>query len=283
MLRHVLHPWRLSLPIALGCGLALTTSAYADVTANGALEPFQTVVVGSYVSGIVEDVLCDFNSPVTRGQLCAKIDPRRFQKAVEQARAALETARAQLVLHEAVNVQTQSAFERNKALFDKGVVSRSVFEGITSAAEQARAQIVVDKANIDLRKAEFEAAELNLGYTDIVSPVDGIILSRKVEKGETVAATLQSPTLFVVASDLKRLKLVANVKESEIATIKVGDVATCTAKAYNRKSFAAKVVQVRNDPETINGEVFYKVVFEIDNQDLTLKPGMSVSVRIATS
>ncbi len=266
---------------ALLCPLVMAPGVHAQVTANGVLEPLQTVVVGSYVSGIVESVDCDYNASVKKGQVCARIDPRRFQRTVEQARAALESARAQLVLHEAALVQAQAAYERNKALFEKGVVSRSVFEGITSTFEQGKAQIVVDKANIDLRKAELDGAELNLNYTNIVMPVDGTVLARRVEPGETIAATLQTPTLFVVASDLKKLKLVANVKEAEVAGIKPGDNGACTAKAFPRKAFNAKVVQVRNEPETINGEVHYKVVLEVDNQDMMLKPGMSASVRIS--
>lgn len=261
--------------------LSVATSAHAQVTATGALEPLQTVIIGSYVSGIVESVTCDVNAVVTKGQVCAKIDPRRFQRAVEQAKAAVENAQAQLAVHQAAYAQALAAFERNKALYEKGVVSKSVYEAMTSAYEQAKAQIDLDKANIDLRKAELGSADLNLSYTDIVAPIDGIVLTRKIETGETVAATLQSPTLFVMASDLKKLRLTANVKEADVVSIKKGDAATCSAKALPKRTFNARVAQVRNDPETVNGEVFYKVVLEVDNQDLLLKPGMSASVRIS--
>jgi HlyD family secretion protein len=274
------HPFRAG-AICFAAGLSLATGAHAQVTATGSLEPLQTVIIGSYVSGIVESVTCDVNAVVAKGQVCAKIDPRRFQRAVEQAKAAVENAQAQLAVHQAAYAQALAAYERNKALYEKGVVSKSVYEAMTSAYEQAKAQIDLDKANIDLRRAELGSAELNLSYTDIIAPIEGIVLTRKIETGETVAATLQSPTLFVMASDLKKLRLTANVKEADVVSIKKGDTAACSAKALPKRTFNARVAQVRNDPETVNGEVFYKVVLEVDNQDLLLKPGMSASVRIS--
>lgn len=270
-------------PLLLALLVPVAPAAARIVTASGTLSPVATVMVGSNVSGVVAEVTCDFNTQVTKGQTCARIDPRPFQKEVEQARANLANATATLEQLEASLTYLKGSFERNSVLVQRGVVSKDQFESISSNYAQARAQIAVQRAVIAQRKAELEGAELNLGYTSIVSPIDGIVLSRRVAVGETVAASFQSPTLFVIASDLARLQLVAQVPESEIGTLRAGDTATFTVRAYQGRTFNGRVLQVRNQPESAGGDVRYGVVLDVENGDHALRPGMTATVRITTA
>lgn len=253
------------------------------VIATGTLEPVATVTIGSTVSGIVQDVTCDFNTIVKKGQVCAKIDPRPFQKAVDLHRAAIATANAQLALHKAALAYAKASHDRNLTLFQRGVVSQDGFENIQANYQQLKSQVDLDGAMIAQRQAELESAELNLSYTDIVSPIDGVILVRKIATGESVAASLQSPVLFVIASDLSRIRLVARVGEGEIGTLKAGDEASFTVKAFAQRNFTATVVHIRPNANVIENEVRYDVILEVDNSDLMLKPGMNGSVRINAS
>jgi HlyD family secretion protein len=165
----------------------------------------------------------------------------------------------------------------------KGVVSKDAFESIQSSYGQARAQIDVDKASIAQRQAELDAALLNLGYTDIVSPIDGVVLARKVMVGETIASNFQVPNLFVIASDLAQLQLIATVGEADIGALKPGDTATFVVKAFPTRTFKAKVAQIRASPDTQRIDVGYGVVLDVDNADMLLKPGMTATVRFTTT
>lgn len=279
---------QLGIPAAL-LTMALTPQAECSaasartVIATGTLEPVATVTIGSTVSGIVQDVTCDFNTIVKKGQVCAKIDPRPFQKAVDLHRAAIATANAQLALHKAALAYAKASHDRNLTLFQRGVVSQDGFENIQANYQQLKSQVDLDGAMIAQRQAELESAELNLSYTDIVSPIDGVILVRKIATGESVAASLQSPVLFVIASDLSRIRLVARVGEGEIGTLKAGDEASFTVKAFAQRNFTATVVHIRPNANVIENEVRYDVILEVDNSDLMLKPGMNGSVRINAS
>ncbi len=281
--------WRVA---SLGAGMLCAATALVlgtgslhaeSITLNGRLEPTQTVVVGSYVSGTLQEVSCDFNTTVKKGQVCAKIDPRRFERGLEQARAALEAARAQRALHKAALDQAKSNNDRNSALFDRGIVAKSVFEGIASVYAQAQAQVDLDDATIKLRTAELEAAELNLGYTNILAPLDGVVLERRVSVGETVAASFQAPSLFVIAGDLKRLQIITSAAEGDVGGIKPGSDVAFTAKAFPKKKFAGKVAQVRAAPQAGQGDVRYTVVIDVDNEDLQLMPGMTVSASVTVA
>lgn len=291
-MRMLSSRWQHRQYVSHGLGILSAAAALAlgpsvlhaeNVTLAGRLEPTQTVVVGSYVSGTLQEVTCDFNTPVKKGQICAKIDPRRFERALEQARAAVEAARAQRALHKAALDQAKSNNDRNSALFDRGIVAKSVFEGIASVYAQAQAQVELDDATIKLRTAELEAAELNLGYTSILAPLDGVVLERRVSVGETVAASFQAPSLFVMAGDLKRLQIIASVAEGDVGGIKPGSEASFTAKAFPKKKFAGKVAQVRAAPQAGQSDVRYAVVIDVDNEDLQLMPGMTVSVSLSVA
>lgn len=250
------------------------------VTASGTINPVITVQVGSYVSGVIQGRHCDYNTRVAKGQLCAKIDPRPYQIVVDQSKANLAVARAQLVKDAAHLVYARKNYERNKRLFASKAISHDAVDSAQNAFEQAQAQVGLDEATISLREAELRAAEINLGYTDIISPVDGTVVSRSVEMGQTVAASFQTPTLFLIATDLTDMQVDTNVSESDIGEIKRGNKASFTVETFPNRTFKGEVTQVRQSPQTIQNVVTYDAVVSAPNPDALLKPGMTATVRI---
>ncbi len=250
------------------------------VTATGTVNPVLTIIVGSYVSGVIKEIHCDYNTQVKQGQVCAKIDPSPYQTVVDQNKANLSMARAQLEKTKANLAYVRLNYERNARLAATNAVSKDTLDLSRNALDQAKAQIAVDEATIEQRQAQLEAADVNLGYTNIVSPVDGTVVSRNVTVGQTVAASFQTPTLFLIATDLTKMQVDTNVSESDIGGIKEGNKATFTVDAFPRRSFEGAVNQVRQSPQTVQNVVTYDVVIGIDNSHLLLKPGMTASTRI---
>ena len=250
------------------------------VTATGTVNPTLTIIVGSYVSGVIQELSCDFNTPVKTGQVCAKIDPRPYQAVVDQATANLAVANAQLVKDQANLAYTDVANQRDQTLLKQDSVSKDVADQAKSAFDQATAQVGLDTASIQQVTATLEAAKLNLGYTDIVSPVDGVVVSRNVSQGQTVASSLQTPTLFLIATDLKTMQIDTNVSESDVGGVKTGDNATFTVDAYPKRTFSGAVTQVRVNPQTVQNVVTYDSVVSAANDDLALFPGMTASTNI---
>jgi HlyD family secretion protein len=250
------------------------------IIATGAVNPVVTVQVGTYVSGVIQSLGCDFNTKVEAGKRCAKIDPRPYQEAVDQAKAGLATAEAQRRKDEAGLRQAQLIYERDKGLLAQGAVSQESLDADQSAYEQAQAQVHLDAATIDQRRAALEAAQVDLDYTDIVSPVNGTVVSRNVDVGQTVAASFQTPTLFLIAQDLTQMQVDTNVSETDVGLAKVGQRASFTVEAYPERNFEGRVVQVRQAPITVQNVVTYNVVIGIDNRELLLFPGMTANVRI---
>ncbi|MGD0185929.1 MAG: efflux RND transporter periplasmic adaptor subunit [Roseiarcus sp.] len=250
------------------------------VTATGTVNPTLTIIVGSYVSGVIQELSCDFNTPVKTGQVCAKIDPRPYQAVVDQATANLAVANAQLVKDKANLAYTDVANQRDQTLLKQDSVSKDVADQAKSAFDQATAQVGLDTASIQQVTATLEAAKLNLGYTDIVSPVDGVVVSRNVSQGQTVASSLQTPTLFLIATDLKTMQIDTNVSESDVGGVKTGDNATFTVDAYPKRTFSGAVTQVRVNPQTVQNVVTYDSVVSAANDDLALFPGMTASTNI---
>jgi HlyD family secretion protein len=250
------------------------------VTATGTINPELTIIVGSYVSGVIKELFCDYNTQVKKDQVCAKIDPRPYQTVVNQAKANLATAKAQILKDEANLEYLKLNYERNLRLVQTHAVSQDVADNAKSDYEQGRAQIAVDQATIEQREAQLDAAQVNLDYTDITSPVDGTVVSRNVTVGQTVAASFQTPTLFLIASDLKEMQLDTNVSESDIGDLKEGNPATFTVDAFPKRTFVGKVSQVRQSPQTVQNIVTFDVVVSIDNSDLALMPGMTAATRI---
>jgi HlyD family secretion protein len=249
-------------------------------TATGTVNPELTIIVGSYVSGVIQQLYCDYNTKVKAGQICAKIDPRPYQTLVNQDKAILAVARAQLEKDKANLAYTKISYDRNRWLADRQTVSQDAADLARNAYDQAQAQIGLDQATIEQRQAELDAAEINLGYTDIVSPVDGTVVSRNVTQGQTVAASFQTPTLFLIATDLMKMQVDTNVSESDIGGIKDGNKASFTVDAFPKRVFEGTVTQVRQSPQTVQNVVTFDAVVGVDNRDLALKPGMTASTRI---
>lgn len=250
------------------------------VTATGTVNPELTIIVGTYVSGVIQDLTCDFNTQVKRGQICAKIDPRPYQTIVDQAKANLAVANAQMQKDRASLTYAKLSYERAASLVRTNAVSKDTLDSAQSAYDQALAQISFDEATIQQRQAVLDAAQVNLDYTNIVSPVDGTVVSRNVTMGQTVAASFQTPTLFLIATDLTRMQVDANVSESDIGGIKEGNKATFTVDAYSKRLFEGTVTQVRQSPQTVQNVVTYDIVISVNNPDLALKPGLTAATRI---
>jgi HlyD family secretion protein len=250
------------------------------VTATGTVNPELTIIIGSYVSGVISELYCDYNTEVKKGQVCAKIDPRPYQTLVNQAKANLSIGKAQLLKDQASLGYAKLTYERNLKLIETHAVSQDAVDNAKSVYDQAEAQIAFDQATIEQRQAEFDSAQVNLDYTDIVSPVDGTVVSRNVTVGQTVAASFQTPTLFLIASDLKKMEVDTNVSESDIGGLKEGSPATFTVDAFPKRTFQGKVSQVRQSPQTVQNVVTFDVVVSVDNSDLDLKPGMTAATRI---
>jgi HlyD family secretion protein len=255
----------------------------STITATGTVNPVTTVQVGTYVSGPIQDILVDFNSPVRQGQLLARIDPRPFQVKVDAAAAALANARARVEKDEADGVLKAANLARTRQLADQGIVSTAELDVAVSEHRQARSQIALDEAEVRNAEAKLREAQVNLAYTDIASPVDGVVVSRNVDVGQTVAASFQTPTLFLVAEDLTKMQVSASVSESDIGGVAPGQEAQFTVDAYPGTAFTGRVSQVRNAPVTVQNVVTYDVIVNVDNTDLRLKPGMTANVTIVTA
>jgi len=252
------------------------------VTATGTINPVLTVIVGSYVSGVIQELSCDYNTQVTKGQICARIDPRPYQTVVDQDKAILAVARAQLEKDKANLEYAKVNSGRMALLAQQKSIALDVADQTKSVYHQAQAQIMVDEAAIQQREAELATAQVNLGYTNIISPVDGTVVSRNVTVGQTVAASFQTPTLFLIASDLTKMEVDTNVSESDIGGIKANNPARFTVEAYPDRLFEGSVVQVRHAPQTIQNVVTFNVVVGVANPDLLLVPGMTARTKIVT-
>jgi HlyD family secretion protein len=237
-----------------------------SVTATGTVNPVLTIIVGSYVSGVIQQLYCDYNSVVRAGQICAKIDPRPYQATLDQDIGQLMNAQAALAKDRMDLVRYQKLAEQNS-------IARQ-------QAEDQLYQVDQDEATVKLDQALIEAAKLNLDYTDIISPVDGTVVSRNVSEGQTIASSFQTPTLFLIATDLTKMQVDTNVSESDVGGMKEGDQATFTVDAYPKRIFQGKITQVRVSPQTVQNVVTFDAVIGISNSDLALMPGMTASTRI---
>jgi HlyD family secretion protein len=250
------------------------------VSATGTVNPVITVQVGTYVSGPIQAIYTDFNAKVKGGQLCAKIDPRPYQILVDQARAALANSEAQLTKDRADLSYREVFYHRAGLLLRANVLATNAYDNARSAADQARAQVALDAAAIEERKAALRQAETNLGYTNIVSPVDGTVVARNVDVGQTVAASFQTPTLFLIAKDLTEMQVDTNISESDIGAIRGGQQTEFMVDAFPDRKFEGVVAQVRQAPITVQNVVTYDVVVSVANPEFLLKPGMTANVSI---
>ncbi len=258
-------------------------SVASTVTATGTVNPVTTVQVGTYVSGPIHAIYVDYNSPVTKGQLVAKIDQAPFLVKVHEADANLANARAKVEKDRADLEFKKLTLDRNRELRANNLIAQNDVDTAKSNYDQAVAQLDLDKAGVQQAEASLEEARINLAYTDITSPVDGVVVSRNVDVGQTVAASFQTPTLFLIAQDLTKMQVDTNVSESDIGGVDPGQPSSFTVDAYPGKDFHGTVAQVRNAPITVQNVVTYDVVIAVDNSDLDLKPGMTATVTITTA
>ena len=252
----------------------------ALVTATGTVNAVTTVSVGTQVSGTIKRLMVDYNSPVKKGQLLAQIDPSNVQSQVDQANANLWSAKATMEKAAVATLDARRTLLRNKDLFAQNFIARSDLDTAETNAQSAEAQQKVTNAQVGQAQAALKIAETNLQYTNILSPVDGTVISRSVDVGQTVAASFQTPTLFSIAQDLTKMQIDTNVDEADIGKVQVGQTVSFTVDAYPDTIFIGKVAVVRNAPITVSNVVTYDVVIQVDNSQLKLKPGMTANVSI---
>ena len=239
-----------------------------SVTATGTIEAVTSVTVGTQVSGIVNKLYVDYNSQVKKGQVIAELDKTNLLSELNTAKANLASAQSSLN-YQAANM------ERYKTLYKKGLVSADEYENALLTYRQAKEQVASSKENV-------QRAQTNLGYATITSPIDGTVISKSVEEGQTVAASFNTPELFTIAKDLTNMQVIANVDEADIGNVKEGDRVTFTVDAYPDDTFEGTVKQVRLEATTTNNVVTYEVVISAPNADLKLKPGLTANVTIYT-
>ena len=241
------------------------------------------VEVGTYASGRIESVEVDYNSPVTKGQLVAKIDPANALVRVQKATANVLSARARLKGAQADLGLKNEQLERQEKLHAQTTVSQDRFESSETAQARAEAQVEIERAQLAERQAELEDSKVNLAHTDIRSPVDGIVLSRNINVGQTVAASFQTPTLFLIAQDLRQMQVNSDVSEADIGLVAQGQLARFSVDAFPDRIFEGRVRQVRNAPISVQNVVTYDVVVDFDNTELLLRPGMTATLTIITA
>lgn len=254
-------------------GFATATISRGDlrqvVTATGEIQPLNTINVGSQVSGTIEEIFVDYNSKVKKGDVLLKIEPSVLQASVDEAKASLVSSESQ-------RDYAKSEYERNKILYEDGFIARAELEQSQTTYEQA-------EQNVNKMKSQYDRAVTNLGYATITSPVDGTVISRQVDVGQTVAASFQTPDLFAIAEDLSKMQIETAVSEADIGMIEEGQTVTFTVDAYPTQTFEGNVRQIRLSPTVTSNVVVYTVVIDVDNSDLRLKPGMTAFVTILIS
>lgn len=264
--------------LAAGCSKQVQyTNSFAEVkvqdittsvTATGTIEPVTSVDVGTQVSGIVSKLYVDYNSEVKAGQVIAELDRTNLMSDLSSAKANLTSQESNLAYQ-------KNNYERFKALYDKGLISANDFEQARLAYQQAQQQVKTQQQNV-------KRAETNLGYATITSPIDGVVLSKEVEEGQTVASSFNTPTLFKIAQDLTNMRVIANVDEADIGEVMEGQHVQFTVDAYPDDVFEGEVTQVRQQATTTSNVVTYEVVISAPNEELKLKPGLTASVTIFT-
>ncbi len=252
------------------------------VEASGTINPVNTVSVGSTVSGLIKEIYVDYNDVVKKGQILAQIDPANFEATVQQNQAQINNARANLAKLQAIANYDQKQYVRYKNLYAKNFVAKSELDEKLSTYQSDIAQINAAKAQINQYQASLKTALTNLGYTKIIAPVDGTVISREIDLGSPVAASFQAPELFTIAQDLTKMQIEVSVSEADIGKVEEGQDVTYTLDGYPDSTFKVKVTQVRLSPTTESNVVTYTVIVDVNNEDLKLKPGMTANVSIIT-
>jgi HlyD family secretion protein len=255
----------------------------STVSATGNLAAVVTVQVGTQVSGTIQKLFVDFNSPVKRGQTIAQIDPALFNAQVEQSRGNYINAQAGLEKAKADLIDAKRTLERNRQLVKEGIIAQSDFDTAETRYEGAVAVVKGTEGSVAQTRGSYSQAQTNLNYSTIKSPVDGTVVSRNVDVGQTVAASFTTPTLFTIAQDLTKMEINTSVDEADISRVMEGQPVTFTVDSYPEKRFRGNVTQIRNSPVITQNVVTYAVIVGVDNRDLNLKPGMTANVAIETA
>ena len=252
------------------------------VEASGTINPVNTVSVGSTVSGLIKEIYVDYNDVVKKGQILAQIDPADFEATVQQNEGQINNAQANVAKLQAVADYDKKMYLRYKNLYAKNFVAKSELDQMYSTYMSDVAQINAAKAQINQYQASLKTALTNLGYTKIIAPVDGTVISREIDLGSPVAASFQAPELFTIAQDLTKMQIEVSVSEADIGQVEEGQDVTYTLDGYPDSIFTGKVTQVRLSPTTESNVVTYTVIVDVNNEDLKLKPGMTANVSIIT-
>jgi|TARA_B110000444_G_scaffold107704_1_gene101769 HlyD family secretion protein len=250
------------------------------VTATGTLQPTKQVTIGSEVSGIIENVFVDFNDKVTVGQTMAQLDPQTLEARLTSARALLQSAEASLAQARATVLEVEAKTRRSKELTERDLLSLQSLEADEAASLRAIASVAGAEAQVTSAKAALNESETSLAKAVIRSPIDGIIISREVDPGQTMAASFQTPVMFIVAEDLAHMVLNLGIDEADIGQVREGQEATFRVDAYPRKEFKAKIISVRFNPLKVNNIVTYETVLSVSNPELLLRPGMTATAEI---
>ena len=253
------------------------------ISATGTLAAISTVDVGSQISGQVTEVLADFNDRVSKGQVIARIDPSTYEAQIAQGSAQVESARANLATAQATLRNAEADYTRKSQLVSRQLVARSDADLARAARDQARAQVAAATAQITQQQASTQSSRLNLQRTVIRSPVDGVVLTRTVEPGQTVAASLQAPVLFQIAEDLSKMEIVLAIDEADIGQVKLGQAVNFSVDAFPERQFRGEVKQLRLSATNTANVITYPVVVAVDNADQSLLPGMTANAEIEVS
>ncbi len=302
MLKHISRSrlsWLIAIVLLVSLGLWRCSSGGAEgpefqtaavergnivsrVSTSGSLQALVTVDVGSQVSGRIQELYADFNSKVKKGQKIAKIDPSLFQAAVVQAEANVTAARANVARREVTAEDAERQARRASEVFEQRLISETERDTAVSNARAARAGVEQAKGQLAQARASLDQARTNLRYTDIISPTDGVVISRAVNVGQTVAASLQAPIIFTIAQDLRAMEVHTNVAESDIGRLQPDMRVTFTVDAYPGEPFRGKIRDIRNAPQVVQNVVTYDAVIDVANEELKLKPGMTATVSVVT-
>ncbi|MGE0402845.1 MAG: efflux RND transporter periplasmic adaptor subunit [Kofleriaceae bacterium] len=272
-------PWAKSTPpITFSTVQVSKGNIAAQVTANGTLSAKGTVQVGAQVSGRITELYVDFNDKVTKGQVIAKLDEQLLKAQITSTSASVALANANVNKAQVALADAERQLKRNKTLQDQQLIAGATLEAAEVAYDTAKASLLAARAQAQQAKAQLEQAKTNLSYATIYSPVDGVVLSRAVEKGQTVQSSMTAPTLFTIAEDLTIMQIDTSVSEADVGLLRDGMDAQFTVDAFPGKTFKGKVRQVRNAPTTTQGVVTYDAVIDVDNKELQLRPGMTANV-----
>lgn len=250
------------------------------VTATGTIQPTTQIDVSSEMSGVVRTVNVDNNSLIKKGQVLAELDSERYKAQVRSLQASVKGSRAKLAETAATLTAAELALERQLSLQAKGLAVKQELESALAAQQRAVAAIASAEADIEIANANLELKQLDIDKSQITSPVDGIVLKRAIEPGQTVASSLQAPVLFTLAEDLKRMQLEANIDEADIGAVRVGQDATFTVDAFTARRFPARIETIEFSPLVTEGVVTYKAVLSVDNSELALRPGMTATAQV---